>query len=581
MRNFRFLILGALLSTFFAMTPVKALEFVKGSDLATEGTPVGADTVTLTDVSSGTTDKATLTSINASAANIGASTIVTTGALDSGSITANFGTIDTGVSDITTGGIVVIDVDGTAINAAGSVTFGDSNDDSIYHNGTNLEIDTSTAIELSISGTPEADLAADGFNIITGDSYQINNTSVLDATTLGGSVVTSSLTTVGTLASGSIASGFGAIDINTNNITTGGIIKIDVDGTAENAAGSLTLGIGNDAGLFFDNTNLVIITNGAGASGIILDTEDDTVEIKGSGTLQATFDTEGLDLVTGDAYEINNTSVLSSTVLGSAVVTSSLTSVGALNSGSIATGFGVIDTGVSNVTTGGIIRIDVDGSAINSAGSFGFGAVATDSGIYWDGTNLVIDTTAAIDFSISGSTEGDIAGDGMNIITGDSYQINNTSVLDATTLGSAVVTSSLTTVGVLASGSVASGFGNIDNGTSNITSGGTWLIDIDGSAINAAGALTYGTGNDAASYFDGADLVAGTSTTGLKFGYVESSAVDYFETGTNTFRIDFSDNGSDTAMLLYSRADNSLIRVTTGVNDSGGAGRRALTIPNL
>ncbi len=124
----------------------------------------------------------------------------------------------------------------------------------------------------------------------------------------------------------------GALDSGTGNITTGGILKVDVDGTAENAAGSLTLGAGNDAGIFFDGTDLVIITNGAGASGIILDSEDDTVEIKGSGTLQATFDTGGLNLVTGDAYEINGTSVLNATTLGSAVVASSLTSVGTLTS---------------------------------------------------------------------------------------------------------------------------------------------------------------------------------------------------------------------------------------------------------
>lgn len=45
--------------------------------------------------------------------------------------------------------------------------------------------------------TLEADLAADGFNIITGDSYQINNTSVLNATTLGSGVTASSLTSHG------------------------------------------------------------------------------------------------------------------------------------------------------------------------------------------------------------------------------------------------------------------------------------------------------------------------------------------------------------------------------------------------
>ena len=41
------------------------------------------------------------------------------------------------------------------------------------------------------------------------------------------------------------------------------------------------------------------------------------------------------------------------TTLGSTVVTSSLTAVGALNSGSIASGFGAIDTGADNILTTG------------------------------------------------------------------------------------------------------------------------------------------------------------------------------------------------------------------------------------
>jgi len=166
------------------------------------------------------------------------------------------------------------------------------------------------------------------------------------------------LVTVGALNSGSITSGFGAIDNGTSNITTGGIIKIDIDGTAENAAGSLTMGAGNDAGIFFNGTDLVIITNGAGASGIILDSEDDTVEIKGSGVLQATFDTGGLNLVSGDAYEINGVSVLNATTLGGAVVNSSLTSVGTIATGVWeGTDIGVAHggTGVSTLTDHGVL----------------------------------------------------------------------------------------------------------------------------------------------------------------------------------------------------------------------------------
>jgi hypothetical protein len=178
----------------------------------------------------------------------------------------------------------------------------------------------------SVAGTA---ILADSAGTLT-----LSNVDALDATTESTiEAAIDSLTNLvatGALDSGSITAGFGAIDNGTSNVTTGGILKIDVDGTAENAAGSLTMGAGNDAGIFFDGTNLVIISNGAGASGIVLDAEDDTVEIKGSGTLQATFDTGGLNLASGDGYSIAGTSVLNATTLGTNVVASSLTSVGTL-----------------------------------------------------------------------------------------------------------------------------------------------------------------------------------------------------------------------------------------------------------
>ena len=111
--------------------------------------------------------------------------------------------------------------------------------------------------------------------LASGKSYSIDNgagapVSVLNATTLGSAVLASSLTSVGALASGSIAAGFGAIDNGTSNITTGGVLKIDVDGTAINAAGSFTLGAGNDAGLYFKSNNELFIENTVAAGEIRL-----------------------------------------------------------------------------------------------------------------------------------------------------------------------------------------------------------------------------------------------------------------------------------------------------------------------
>ena len=73
---------------------------------------------------------------------------------------------------------------------------------------------------------------------------------------------------------------------------------------------------------------------------------------------------------------------------------------------------------------------------------------------------------------------GALLADGSVPMTGDlninGNNINNggTQVLSSTTLGSTVVNSSLTTVGALDSGSITSGFGNINNGSSTITTSG-------------------------------------------------------------------------------------------------------------
>ena len=141
----------------------------------------------------------------------------------------------------------------------------------------------------------------------------------------------------------------------------------------------IRMGTAEDSSISFDGTDLIILTDGAGASGIILDSEDNTVEIKGSGVLQATFDAGGIDLVSGDAYEINDTIVLNATTLGGAVVASSLTSTGALNGGSITSEFGSIVNGASAITTtgtitGGVVVADnltLDANAITSTDTNG------------------------------------------------------------------------------------------------------------------------------------------------------------------------------------------------------------------
>ena len=106
-----------------------------------------------------------LSDIGASAV-AGSSSIVTTGALDTGSITAGFGNIDNGASTITSGGLLKLDVDSdaddlTGDSATGRLTIGAGEDLNLYHGGTNsyivndtgdLIIDTAGDIKLDAAG---------------------------------------------------------------------------------------------------------------------------------------------------------------------------------------------------------------------------------------------------------------------------------------------------------------------------------------------------------------------------------------------------------------------------------------------
>jgi hypothetical protein len=93
-------------------------------------------------------------------------------------------------------------------------------------------------------------------NISTGSTFKINGTDILSSTTLGTSVLTSSLTTVGALNSGSITSGFGSINVGADSITTTG--TIGTASTTTFAGGSFT----GTTGVFSTSTTTPLIIGG-------------------------------------------------------------------------------------------------------------------------------------------------------------------------------------------------------------------------------------------------------------------------------------------------------------------------------
>jgi lipopolysaccharide export system protein LptA len=107
------------------------------------------------------------------------------------------------------------------------------------------------------------------------------------------------------------------------------------------------------------------------------------------------------------------------------------------------------------------------------------GSVGTPSDVTADGGGITL--KGATDKSITWSSVGWTSSEDFNLVTGKVYEINGTSVLSATTLGSAVVTSSLTTVGTIGTGTwqgtaIVGQYGGtgVNNSGKTITIGGNF-----------------------------------------------------------------------------------------------------------
>ena len=222
--------------------------------------------------------------------------ITSVGALDAGSITANFGNINPGASAITTTG----DITGGGIHVTGDVTVGD---------------------DAAIGYT-----AAEGL-ILTGQgsTFDVTVKNDSDATVAG-------------------------VPTGTTNLRFPDNSKA-------------TFGTADDLQIYHDASNSYVSDAGTGS----LKLTGSVVEIEGSGETLAKFTDDGAaELYHNNVKKIETTSD-GATVTGTLAATLStasqpnvttaaaLTTVGALNAGSITSGFTSIDVGAGAITTTGII----------------------------------------------------------------------------------------------------------------------------------------------------------------------------------------------------------------------------------
>ena len=459
----------------------------------------------------------------------GGSGIVTTGALNSGSITSGFGTIDTGSSTITTTGVVTAgsldisgdaDIDGTL--EADAITLGGTALGSLYSpiaGGSGITT-TGTVTSGTWSGVIDGSATMTLGSDATGDVYYRDASGFLEklAASTDGHVLT-------TGGAGTIPA-WEAIPTSTADITsvvagagmTGGATSGDA--TLNVIGGNGITANADDVAITAAQTTVTSVINAALALGrdadnqIKFGTDDqivfevaggDGVTFKASGEIEAT----SLD-ISGDA-DIDGTLEAAAITLGGTALGSlyspiaggsGIVTTGALNSGSITSGFGTIDTGSSTITTTGVITAGgftigsaaileaeleiLDGATLSTAELNildGVTSTAAELNIL-DGVTSTAAEINLVDGGTARGTDAVASGDGLLVNDAGTMRMTNVDTVSTYFSSHNVGGGNIVTTGALNSGSITSGFGTIDTGSSTITT--TGVITSGGFTIGSA-----------------------------------------------------------------------------------------------
>jgi hypothetical protein len=187
--------------------------------------------------------------------------------------------------------------------------------------------------DIAVSGTVDGrDVAADG----TTQDAHIANTAI--------HYIQANIVETGALNAGSITSGFGAIDNGASNITTTGVVSggtITSDDIDALTASVLTIGSATATKVEIADTAVTTEVQGPLTA---LEGLNVTGNIATTGTV------DGRDVATDGTTQDSH--IADATIH---YIQSNIVETGALNAGSITSGFGAINNGASNITTTGVI----------------------------------------------------------------------------------------------------------------------------------------------------------------------------------------------------------------------------------
>ena len=519
----------------------------------------------------------------------------TSGALeDSGNLTFDGSTLAVTGSQTISGNIDVdgttnldaVDIDG-AVDMASSLTLAGNAD----FNG-NLDVDgTSNLDAVDIDGAVDmASTLTLAGNADFNGNLDVDGTTNLDGTNIAGALAVSGSATVDNLSldgntittsSGNLTidSNGGTTTINDNAIISG---NLTVNGTTT-TINSTTVNI--------DDKNFQVATGAADdaaadGAGFTVDSGDGDKTWNFEATGDNWGSSENINLASGKVLKVANTSILSSTTLGSSVVTSSLTSLGTIGTG-VWQGTAINDTYLGTIDNANKVSL----SALNIDGGTDIGAALanTDEIIVDDGgggTNrrcdmsrvktyiygaMSGDATAgsggAVTLAASGVSAGTVGSStAIPIITVDAKgRVTNTST---TAVDSTTIANGSASVAVASNGPITS-TGNHDftagiDVTGNITVSGS----VDGRDVAGDGSKLDGIESGATADQSASEILTLIKTVDGSGSGLDADTLDGISSAS-FLRSDTSDTFSGTLTV-----SGNILPNANGTRDLGASGTR-------
>ena len=311
---------------------------------------------------------------------------------------------------------------------------------------------------IAISGQDNvvADSATDTLTLAAGSNITLTTTAGSDTVTIAASGGTQNLfQTIAVSGQDNVVA-----DSSTDTLTLVGGTNVTITTNASNdtitfaASGSGTVTVTDNEAVNENNLIAFVADAGSATGAHGLEMDGDLHYNPSTGTLTSTVFAGN---VTGTAATVTGATQASITTAAN------LVAVGALDSGSITSGFTSIDVGSGAITTTGTITagdVVINGTTttINSTTitvddkNIELGSVASPSDSTADGGGITLKGASDKTIIWDNANDNWTSNQDWNIASGKAFKVNNVSVLNATTLGAAVVNSSLQTVGTIATG---------------------------------------------------------------------------------------------------------------------------------